>query len=146
GPRLLADRIALLPHCASGRAARTGARMSQIMPAIEPVPEVAASDLDVSVVIPVHNEREAIAEDLRVIQHSLREAGYRFEIIVVDDGSTDETPDIVASFEDVRLIRHPTNRGTGAALKTGITAARSPIIIMTDGDGTYPNHEMPAML
>lgn len=120
--------------------------MSQALAAAQPMPETPNVTLDVSVVIPVHNEREAIAEDLRVIQQSLSEAGHRFEIIVVDDGSTDDTAEIVAGLDGVRLIRHQTNRGTGAALKTGITAARAPIIIMTDGDGTYPNHEMPALL
>lgn len=101
---------------------------------------------DVSVVIPVHNEREAIRGDLEIIQQTLAGAGLTYEIVVVDDGSTDDTADIVSQIDNVVLLRHPTNRGTGAALKTGIRAARSEVIIMTDGDGTYPNHEMPRLL
>lgn len=100
----------------------------------------------VSVVIPAHNEEEAIADDLFVITKAMAESGLEHEIIVVDDGSTDYTADLVRKWPQVKLVCHPTNQGTGAALKTGIRHARGDIVIMTDADGTYPNHDMPRLL
>ena len=96
----------------------------------------------ISVIIPAFNEADRIGATVCALRESLPDA----EIIVVDDGSTDCSADIVARFPNVKLLRHPNNRGTGAALKTGIRAASSDIVVMTDGDGTYPNHEIPRLL
>jgi glycosyltransferase involved in cell wall biosynthesis len=65
---------------------------------------------------------------------------------VVNDGSTDGTVDIVSSRPHVRLIHHERNRGTGAARTTGMKAAKGDVVVMTDGDGTYPNQDMPRLL
>lgn len=100
----------------------------------------------ISVVIPMYNEEAAIADDLRSIQKTLDQSGFEYEIIVVDDGSTDGCAEIVRGFEDVQLLQHPRNRGTGASRTTGLKAARGEIIVMTDADGTYPNHEMPKLI
>ncbi len=100
----------------------------------------------ISVVIPMYNEEAAIADDLACIHSTLKQFGRPFEVIVVDDGSHDQSADIVTRLNSVRLLKHPYNRGTGAALMTGIRAAQSEIIVMTDGDGTYPNHEIPRLL
>jgi glycosyltransferase involved in cell wall biosynthesis len=64
----------------------------------------------------------------------------------VDDGSTDASAEIVRQREGVRLIQHPYNRGTGAARTTGLQHARGDVIAMTDGDGTYPNQDIPRLL
>lgn len=101
---------------------------------------------DISVIIPVHDEEVAIGADLDVIQDAMDGAGYRYEVIVVDDGSCDGTAGEVQARPWVRLIQHPENRGTGAALMTGLRHARGQIVIMTDGDGTYPNQDMPRLL
>jgi glycosyltransferase involved in cell wall biosynthesis len=100
----------------------------------------------VSVVVPVYNEQPAIGHDLDVITEAMEASAYDYEIIVVDDGSTDGSAAIVGERSHVRLIRHPYNQGTGAARSTGLRAARGEVVVMTDGDGTYPNHEVPRLL
>jgi len=100
----------------------------------------------VTVVIPVFNEEAAVAGDIETIRSSMDAAGFMYEIIVVDDGSKDRTAEIVRSFGDIRLIQHPRNMGVGAARKTGIRYARGQVVITTDGDGTYPNQDMPRLL
>lgn len=99
-----------------------------------------------SIVIPVYNEEEAIGDDLDLILKTMKDSGYNYEVIVVDDGSTDRTAEIVRGFEEVRMIQHPYNRGTGAARTTGLRAARGDVVVMTDGDGTYPNQDIPRLL
>jgi glycosyltransferase involved in cell wall biosynthesis len=100
----------------------------------------------VSVVIPMYNEEEAIADDLRLVLETMAGSGLPYEVIVVDDGSTDCSPEIVRQFPGVQMIRHPYNRGTGAARTTGVRAARGEIVVMTDADGTYPNQDIPQLL
>lgn len=100
----------------------------------------------ISVVIPAYNEELAIGDDLRIIQGALDGAGLDYEIIVVDDGSTDRTATIVREFPSVRLISHPYNRGEGAARTTGLRAASGDIFVTTDADGTYPNQDIPRLL
>jgi glycosyltransferase involved in cell wall biosynthesis len=99
----------------------------------------------VSIVIPVYNEEEAIGDDLDTIIATMEGSGYTYELIVVDDGSTDRTADI-ARAKGVKVIQHPVNRGTGAARRTGIVQAQGEVIVMTDGDGTYPNQDIPRLL
>jgi len=100
----------------------------------------------VSIVIPVYNEEQAIGDDLDLIIKTMEASDYDYEIIVVDDGSTDSSADIVRQRSQVKLIRHPYNRGTGAARTTGIKQAEGDVIVMTDGDGTYPNQDIPRLL
>ena len=99
-----------------------------------------------SIVIPVFNEEAAIGADLELIQRTMDGADLPYEIIVVNDGSTDCTVEIVSSMPGVRMISHTRNRGTGAARTTGLRAASGDVVIMTDGDGTYPNQDMPRLL
>ena len=100
----------------------------------------------ISVVIPAYNEELAIGDDLRTIQGALTGARLDYEIIVVDDASTDRTAEIVRGFPNVRLITHPYNRGEGAARTTGLRASQGDIVVTTDADGTYPNQDMPRLL
>jgi glycosyltransferase involved in cell wall biosynthesis len=99
----------------------------------------------VSVVIPAYNEEEGLTQVVKGLRSHLESSGRPFEIIVVDDGSRDRTLDVARSLE-VMVIPHATNRGYGAALKTGIHAARGEYILICDADGTYPPESIPELL
>lgn len=103
-------------------------------------------DQFISIVIPAYNEQEGIGETLETIFRTMDAAGYDYEVIVVDDGSTDHTGDRVREFPRARLVAHTRNRGSGASTNTGIRHARGEIIVMTDGDGTYPVQDIPRLL
>ena len=100
----------------------------------------------VSIVVPVYNEEAAVGDDLDLVKRTMDATGRAYEVIVVDDGSTDRTAEIVSTRPWVRMLHHSRNRGTGAARSTGVRAAQGSIILMTDGDGTYPNQDMPKLL
>ncbi len=99
----------------------------------------------ISIVIPAFNEAHAILDVIGKIQRILDQENLKAEIIIVDDGSTDETAAIVAK-TTCRLIRHPYNKGYGASLKTGIRQAKNDIILITDADGTYPPEAIPRLV
>ncbi|GAB4538638.1 MAG: glycosyltransferase family 2 protein [Anaerolineae bacterium] len=102
-----------------------------------------------SVVIPALNEEDGIAdiiERVLAIKEPLAEVGVSaLELIVVDDGSRDRTPTIVAGYPEVVLIQHPTNRGYGAAIKTGFRQAKGDLLAFLDADGTYPPEAYPEL-
>jgi glycosyltransferase involved in cell wall biosynthesis len=96
--------------------------------------EPAPAALRVSIVIPAHNEEGAIGDVLARLRAELPRGVV--EIIVVDDGSTDSTGEIAAR-AGARVLRHPHNRGYGAALKTGIRAATGDYVLTMDADGQH---------
>jgi glycosyltransferase involved in cell wall biosynthesis len=102
-----------------------------------------------SVVIPAYNEEDGIAEIVKrvlAVENSLNKVGVgKLELLVVDDGSKDRTADIVSQIAGVRLIRHATNKGYGAALKTGFNNAKGELIGFLDADGTYPPEYFPKL-
>lgn len=102
-----------------------------------------------SVVIPALNEENGIAdivERVLAVKPALAEAGVDdLELIVVDDGSQDRTPEIVRSYSDVVLVQHPVNKGYGAAIKTGFRAAKGNLLAFLDADGTYPPEYFPQL-
>jgi glycosyltransferase involved in cell wall biosynthesis len=103
----------------------------------------------VSIVIPAYNEEAAIGAVLGEIKEAMAGSPLPWEIVVVDDGSTDQTAGAVQSSGDaaaIRLLRHERNRGYGAALKTGIRHACHDAIVITDADGTYPNERIPELV
>ena len=95
----------------------------------------------VTIVVPAYNEENGIREVLE----QFRSLDPDYEILVVDDGSTDRTSEIVAE-SGFKVIRHRVNRGYGASLKTGIRAAQGERIVITDADGTYPNERIPELV
>lgn len=102
-----------------------------------------------SVVIPAFNEEDGIipiVQRVLSLRPQLVAAGLdELEVIVVDDGSHDRTAELVTGVPEVRIIRHGENRGYGAALKSGMTAARGDLIAFLDADGTYPPESFPAL-
>ena len=108
-----------------------------------PPPEDAC---DVSVVLPVYNERGHLRDEIDRIRTALDASQYSYEIIVVDDGSNDGSEIELAAIPDIRLIRHAVNRGSGSARRTGTTAAVGRVVVWTDADMTYPNDEIPALV
>jgi glycosyltransferase involved in cell wall biosynthesis len=100
-----------------------------------------------SIIIPVYNERESVEKTVRELVETVSTLPYDTEIIVVNDGSGDGTTETVKRLcgGRVRGIHHPTNRGYGASLKSGIRAARFPHVAITDADGTYPSARIPEM-
>jgi len=98
-----------------------------------------------SIVIPAFNEAEAITEQVRSIQAALTPLTVPWEIIVVDDGSTDETGALAAK-AGAQVQKNPANAGYGASLKRGIQAARHEHILICDADGTYPVDRIPDLV
>lgn len=99
--------------------------------------ETEAGEEGVTVIVPAFDEEAGIGGVLRDLESVLREAGRPWEILVVDDGSSDDTAR-VATEAGVRVVQHETNLGYGASLKTGIRRARYDRIVITDADATYP--------
>ncbi len=120
--------------------------------ALTPPAASEAVALQVTVLLPCYNEQRAIQSVLAEIVSTMREEPYTYEVLVVDDASTDDTVRLAEHFAadawgaHVRVIRRGENRGAGAARKTGIREARGDIIVMLDADGTYPAQAIPELL
>jgi glycosyltransferase involved in cell wall biosynthesis len=103
---------------------------------------------EISIVVPAYDEAATIAELL----HRVAALGLDAEILVIDDGSTDRTAQVVeevtAELGDgsVRLIAHPANRGKGAAVRTGIAASRGRFVIVQDADLEYDPRDVPRLI
>ncbi len=89
---------------------------------------------NLTVVIPAYNEEHGLTKVLPELSENLKNG---WEVIVVDDGSTDKTAEIVKRYNKIRLVKHPYNKGYGAALKTGIRAAKNEAILLMDSDGQH---------
>jgi glycosyltransferase involved in cell wall biosynthesis len=94
-----------------------------------------------SVFLPAHNEEGNLSRIVQAFRAELPKTAENWEIVIVDDGSTDNTGKIAdqLAFQDphVRVIHHLTNRGYGAAVVSGIRAATQPYILLCDGDGQF---------
>jgi glycosyltransferase involved in cell wall biosynthesis len=103
--------------------------------------------MKLSVIIPVYNERNTIQEILRRVRQ-VDLGDIEKEIVVVDDGSTDGTRNILAMEEDssTKIVFHETNQGKGAALSTGLEVATGDLIIFQDADLEYDPDDYPRMI
>ena len=113
---------------------------------IHPRTPARAAGSGLTVVIPALNEVEAIGATLAELIPQCRCHGW--DVIVVDDGSADGTADAVAEGwpEDVRVLRHKTRRGYGAAIKTGIQEAETEFVAMFDADGQHDPTDLVRLL
>jgi len=102
--------------------------------------------IELSVVFPAYNDAGTIPSMVIGARLAARKLADSYEIIVVNDGSTDHTAEVLseleAVFPELRVIHHPVNRGYGGALRTGFSAARKDLIFYTDGDAQYDPREM----
>jgi len=113
----------------------------------EPVQEVGiVADLDVSIVLPVYNEVGHIEEELARIRESMDRSNLSYEIIVIDDGSTDGTGDLLEGMSGIRLMRFAQNRGSGSSRKYGTLSAKGEVVVWSDVDMTYPNDKIPELV
>jgi glycosyltransferase involved in cell wall biosynthesis len=95
----------------------------------------------VSIVIPAYNEEHSIGK----ILEDLQSLNTDFEILVIDDGSTDKTAQVAETY-NIRVIRHPVNKGYGAALKTGFRNAEGEYILIIDADGQHKVKDITRLL
>jgi glycosyltransferase involved in cell wall biosynthesis len=104
-----------------------------------------ASEL-LSIVVPAYNEARTIEQMLRRVAE--QDLGGPYEVIVVDDGSTDDTARLAEGLglEAVRVIRWPANRGKGAAVRAGIAETRGDIVVIQDADLEYDPADLPRLL
>lgn len=101
--------------------------------------------LATSIIIPVYNEKGSVLGTVNHLIEVMEQSGIPCEIVLVDDGSTDSGIDDIVALP-VKIIKHETNYGYGAALKTGILHSQHPIVVITDADGTYPIEEIPRLI
>ena len=101
--------------------------------------------LDVTIVLPAYNEEEAIVKVIDDVEKAMRGSSYKYEILVVDDASSDATAKR-AEEKGVRVVRRPIRQGSGASRKTGILNSRGSVIVMLDADGTYTAADIPNLL
>src|SRR6056297_2966911 len=108
------------------------------------------NDLDVSIVLPIHNEEGHLRAEVDRIRTSMDAYELSWEIVAVDDRSTDNSLELLrelaAADERIRAVAHRRNLGSGGARRTATRMARGEVVVWTDVDMTYPNHQIPELV
>ncbi len=110
--------------------------------------QLPATNYQLTLIIPAYNEEQRLRPFLESIVEFNQTNQLISEIIIVDDGSSDQTAAIAQAFRSrlpLRVLRHHHNRGKGAAVRTGIKAARGNLVVFIDADGATPITELPKM-
>jgi glycosyltransferase involved in cell wall biosynthesis len=102
--------------------------------------------LDVSIILPVYNEAAHLEQEVDRIRVAMDASPYSYEIIVVDDGSSDNSAEVAARIPNIRFLHFLQNRGSGSARKAGTYAANGRVTVWTDVDMTYPNDMIPQLV
>lgn len=102
--------------------------------------------INVSIVIPVYNEEKAVKDVIEKIKSTMSSCESEYEIIAVNDCSTDKSLEVLKSISGIKVLEHDPNRGYGASLKTGIKTSLYDWIVITDADGTYPVEMIPELI
>src|SRR2546428_2945284 len=109
-----------------------------------------ASSVEISAVMPAFNEEGNLEQSVGRMAAALADQAQAFEVIVVDDGSQDGTAALLARLKPIhpslRVVRHPVNRGYGAALRSGFAAARYPWIFLMDADNQFDPADVAVLL
>lgn len=96
------------------------------------------SKINLSVILPVYNEENSIGSVITELKKHLARLKLNYEILAINDGSTDQTKKIIEQIADLRVINHTETQGYGASLKDGIKQSHGDLILIIDADGTYP--------
>jgi glycosyltransferase involved in cell wall biosynthesis len=119
-------------------------------PLEEPAPDAAAPRPYVTVVLPCFNEAAHVLQELERITEALDESELTYELLAIDDASTDDTLAVLEGarhrFPHLRVIGFRRNGGSGTARRIGTRAARGEIVVWTDADLTYPNERIPELV
>jgi glycosyltransferase involved in cell wall biosynthesis len=111
------------------------------------IDDIPGERLDVTVVLPCYNEQNHVVNEIERITEALDQSSLRYELLVIDDCSTDQTLDTVqqaqARFPYLRVMPFHRNSGSGTARRVGTNQARGDIVVWTDADMTYPNERIP---
>jgi dolichyl-phosphate beta-glucosyltransferase len=104
--------------------------------------------VEVSIILPAYNEEKRIGETLEGILEYLKKRKFTYEIIVVDDGSKDNTIKVVKKFKDdnIKVLKNDPNRGKGYSVKRGILEAKYPLVLFSDSDLATPIEELDKFL
>jgi len=102
--------------------------------------------IEYSVVVPVYNEEESVKKLFGEIRKAMGEIGGGYEIIFIDDGSSDNTLEVLGKLKPIKILVFRRNRGQSSALDAGIKAARGKVIITMDGDGQNDPADIPILL
>lgn len=100
----------------------------------------------ISLIIPAYKEEMRLAASLETILNYIKKTNLNFEVIVVDDGSKDNTSKVASSFEDIKLIALPYNQGKGAAVREGMLNAKGDLRVFTDADLSTPIYELEKLI
>ena len=101
---------------------------------------------DVTVVLPCYNERDHVELEIKRIRAALEAAGMTYELLCIDDGSTDGTREVLQAVDGIRTVLLPRNQGSGTARRIGTQQARGRVVVWTDADMTYPNELIPKLV
>lgn len=99
-----------------------------------------------SILVPAFNEEDTLENFFKDLKHALSGIDIDYEIIVIDDGSTDNTFSVAKNTPGVKALKHPYNKGNGAAVKTGIMNAQGEKLVIIDADGQHDPKHIPEML